>query len=574
MIKQEKISFIEEFGELLPGTICEMDTEMKILCANKNGLNLFGVTEKELKEGVYGYEFVHPGDAQRCREEFKRTLKEEFENPREYRMLSRSGEIIRCLISSLPVYKDRKIIKIRSVILNVTELHRAQKCFEDIFSKSPLGMALFDNFGTVLETNSALKQMLEDKKQIKRIEDLLEITASEMNSLNGDRSIQKETTLVSSNKRSKRYLEWHVTSLGSKEEGGTLFVAQVQDVTAKKEAELRNLNKVSRKVERADLIIQELSTKVNIRYKDKYLTESRDSEMSSILEKTHLIAQSYGTVLITGESGTGKEFIARQIHDLSPRRNNPFIAINCSALPEELLISELFGYKSGAFTDAKKNKLGKFELANGGTIFLDEIGDMPLMMQTKILRVIQERVIEPLGGTESIQIDVRIITATNSDLKEKIKSEEFRKDLYYRINVIPIHLPPLRDRKCDIPLLCNHFINRFNSIYKKEVKGITPECMGKLYKYNYPGNLRELENILEHAFVFCKSSLIETIELPEEAKTEKKYLSSKTNLKDQQTGIIESMLIHHEGNVTQTAQALGIHKSTLYRKIKSGKIKR
>jgi len=221
------------------------------------------------------------------------------------------------------------------------------------------------------------------------------------------------------------------------------------------------------------------------------------------------IADGVSTVLIEGESGTGKELIARAIHNLSSRKKAPFIAVNCSALPDTLLESELFGYKAGAFTDAKKDKPGRFKLAENGTLFLDEVGEITTAMQVKLLRVLQERTYEPLGATESIQHNVRIIAATNKNLEAMVKEGRFREDLFYRINVFKISLPPLRERMEDVPLLTDHFIDRFNTLQKKNIKGVSEEAMSVLMAYSYPGNIRELANMIERAFVLCKTGIIE-----------------------------------------------------------------
>ncbi len=207
--------------------------------------------------------------------------------------------------------------------------------------------------------------------------------------------------------------------------------------------------------------------------------------------------------MIEGASGTGKELFARAIHNLSPRRGKRFVAVNCGALPDTLLESELFGYKAGAFTDARQDKLGRFALADGGTLLLDEIGDVSPAMQVRLLRVLQERVYEPLGSVEPVKADVRLIAATNKDLGKLVRKGVFREDLYYRIHVIRLALPNLRDRREDIPLLVEHFIAKFNRLQGKDVVGVSDEVLARLMDHDYPGNVRELENIIEHAFVLC-----------------------------------------------------------------------
>ncbi|NQS97563.1 MAG: sigma 54-interacting transcriptional regulator [candidate division Zixibacteria bacterium] len=282
------------------------------------------------------------------------------------------------------------------------------------------------------------------------------------------------------------------------------------------------------------------------------------------------IADSDSTVLLQGESGTGKELLARAIHSLSPRRNKPMVTVNCGALPDSLLESELFGYKAGAFTDAKRDKPGRFALAEGGAVFLDEIGDISPALQVKLLRVLQDRTYEPLGGIETKKADVRIITASNRNLEELVKSGKFRDDLFYRINVINIIIPPLRERKEDIPLLVEHFIGKFNKLQGRDIADIAPEVMSALMNHDYPGNVRELENIIEHGFVLCPGRLISVEHLPDNLRGSDVQPGVQTaeTLEDVEAQFIESALRRNNWNRLKTAQELGMHKTTLFRKIK------
>jgi PAS domain S-box-containing protein len=286
------------------------------------------------------------------------------------------------------------------------------------------------------------------------------------------------------------------------------------------------------------------------------------------------IAQSNSTVLIQGPSGSGKELLAKAIHQLSPRRDKPFIAVNCSALPETLLESELFGYVRGAFTDAKKDKPGKFAVAEGGTLFLDEIGDLPLSMQAKLLRVLQEKNYEPLGSNTLKKVRARIISATNKDLKALVDQGRFREDLYYRLKVIPIDLPTLRERREDLPLLIEHFIRKLNLQTGKKITQIAPKALEILMNYAYPGNIRELENILEHAFVLCHGTLIQPSHLPPELQQEPRPEGQPSRpaghrLKDQEEAMIRKILEKNQGHRARTARELGIHPTTLWRKLKN-----
>jgi len=298
---------------------------------------------------------------------------------------------------------------------------------------------------------------------------------------------------------------------------------------------------------------------------------SKNSQMQKIFNILPQIAESDSTVLIEGESGTGKELFARVIHQLSKRKNKKMIALNCSALPDTLLESELFGYKAGAFTDAKKDKKGRFALAEGSSLFLDEIGDISPALQVKLLRVLQEKEYEPLGATESVKANVRIVAASNKNLAELVRNGQFRQDLYYRINVIKILIPPLRERKEDIPLLVKHFISKYNHFQNKNIADVSPHVYRLLMQHDFPGNIRELENIIEHAFVLCRGNIIQVDHLPAELQPQGLPLPSASPNSDLQTleaQYLLNLLEKNNWSRTKTAKELGIHKTTLFRKIK------
>jgi PAS domain S-box-containing protein len=300
---------------------------------------------------------------------------------------------------------------------------------------------------------------------------------------------------------------------------------------------------------------------------------SRNHRMQQLFDILPEVARSDSTVLIEGESGTGKELVARAIHTLSPRRRKRLVTVNCGALPDTLLESELFGHKAGAFTDAKRDRKGRFTLADGGTIFLDEIGDVSPALQVRLLRVLQDGTYEPLGGTEPLKANVRVIAATNRNLDELVRQGTFRQDLYYRVNVVRLELPPLRERKEDIPLLVEHFITHFNRLREKDVTGLAPEVLAILMEHDYPGNVRELENIIEHAFVLCPGGMIEPRHLPERLRpagaAEAGLAGGARTLKEIEARFIRDALARNNWNRLATARELGIHKSTLFRKIKS-----
>ena len=320
--------------------------------------------------------------------------------------------------------------------------------------------------------------------------------------------------------------------------------------------------------------IEKLQKELKSRYTFEDIV-GRSAVMMKLFEILPQISESSSTVLIEGASGTGKELFARAIHSLSPRKNKPFIAVNCAALPDTLLESELFGHKAGAFTDARRDKPGRFALANGGTMFLDEIGDISPAMQIRLLRVLQERVIEPLGSVQPIKTDVRVVAATNQDLKKLAQEGNFRDDLYYRIRVISLKLPGLDQRREDIPLLVDHLIAKFNSIQGKEIEGVSEEVMAQLMEYEYPGNIRELENIIEQAFVLCRGRLIELHHLPAELRPTSASGyggSNPMSLRSMEKLLISEALRRHKGSRNKAARQLGINPSTLYRKLKALKM--
>ncbi|WP_428261274.1 sigma-54-dependent transcriptional regulator [Haliangium sp.] len=320
----------------------------------------------------------------------------------------------------------------------------------------------------------------------------------------------------------------------------------------------------------------------------------RSPEMQSIFQIIDTVADTPSTVLITGESGTGKELVAKALHESSSRRDKPFIKINCAAIPKDLMESEMFGYEKGAFTGAASSKPGRFELADGGTLFLDEIGEIPVEMQVKLLRAIQESEFERVGGIATIKVDVRLITATNRDLEKEIQAGNFRDDLYYRLNVVPLRIPPLRERRQDIPLLVEHIIAKFRERLNKDISGISDEALRRLESQTWPGNIRELENVLERTILFCSTDRIELSDLPDEhspasairrAPSDRgsdpgavvtEPLGGDTSLKEivrAKTSQVERELISQAldetgGNVTQAAKLLKISRKSLQMKMK------
>lgn len=323
--------------------------------------------------------------------------------------------------------------------------------------------------------------------------------------------------------------------------------------------------------------IRDMPTKVNIlelpekSYSfQKIITRNR--RILEIFEILPDISRSDASVLIQGESGTGKELLSVAIHNLSLRKNGPLIKVNCAALPETLLESELFGYVRGAFTDARKDKPGRFQMADGGTIFLDEIGDLSISLQVKLLRAVQEKEFVPLGGTNTVNVDVRVISASNRNIEQLVKEDRFRQDLYYRLNVIKLELPSLRERPEDIPPLVDHFLRKLNERQNRQIYEVSSKAMDILLHYSFPGNVRELENILEHAYILCKGTTITENNLPSYLlgiENELKKIDLRGNVMNDVTNkTIIRMLNKHNWNKSKAAEELGIHRTTLWRKLR------
>jgi len=331
--------------------------------------------------------------------------------------------------------------------------------------------------------------------------------------------------------------------------------------------------------------VDELRSELSARYRFENIIGT-SARMNSVFQMMEKVARVDGTVLVTGQSGTGKELVARAIHFKSPRRNNPFVVVNCGAIPKDLIESEFFGHIKGAFTDAKSEKTGKFELAHKGTIFLDEVGELSQEAQVKLLRALGEREIVKVGGTETIPIDVRVIAATNRDLEKDVEAGIFREDLYWRLAVLSIHLPPLKERKEDIPLLCDHFVDKYNGELGKAIEGLTPRTLELIINYSWPGNIRELESVIYEAFVLNESRMIEEENLPIRIRgqassrnsfsvVEEKPMSEMVhNMTEQmEKNLIEKALSEFGGNRTKAAEKLGISRKTLFNKMSQYSIK-
>jgi DNA-binding NtrC family response regulator len=335
-------------------------------------------------------------------------------------------------------------------------------------------------------------------------------------------------------------------------------------------------------IEELKIIVERAIKQYELRVENIYYREEEEKRFNfdeiigkskaikRVLEMVKSVSVTPATVLITGESGTGKELIARAIHKNSPGNKNPFVVVNCVAFSSHLLESELFGHEKGAFTGAISKRIGRFEMAKGGTIFLDEIGEVDPVIQTKLLRFLQEKEFERVGSSKSIKVDVRILSATNLDLKKKAEDNNFRQDLYYRLNVFNIEVPPLRERKEDIPLLVEHFIHKYDKILNKKVEEISPQAMELLLNYDYPGNIRELENILERSMIMAKNNIMDETYFAFINK--ENFSEKKGTLKEVEKELIIKYLIQNKSNRTKTAELLGISRRSLQNKIKEYQI--
>lgn len=312
-----------------------------------------------------------------------------------------------------------------------------------------------------------------------------------------------------------------------------------------------------------NVLAENKSLKEEVRRMSENFIVGHHPVIQNLYRLIYTVAPTDATVLIEGESGTGKELVARLIHKRSPRADNPFVAVDCGAIPDSLLESELFGYEKGAFTGATARKRGRFERANGGTLFLDELTSLPLSSQAKLLRVLQDRMIERLGGNKAIPIDVRLIAATNRDLDEAVAKKQFREDLYYRLNIVKLKTPPLRDRNSDIPILAEHFIQKHRAKLNSPVNGISKEALKALMEYTWPGNVRELENAIEHALIMAKDSMIMIHDLPSLSDSQKSF----SRLDEAERSLLIKAIKDAGGNKYKAAKMLGIPRSSLYSKL-------
>jgi PAS domain S-box-containing protein len=570
----------KEIADLLPGIICELDTTMRLTYMNEMGLTSFGLSEADFEKGISAWDWIPEDELEHFTRDVFNVTHGDFGNPKLYELFRKDHSRMQLIVNSAPIRKNGVVVGIRSCLIDISDrvraeikLRESEERFRSVYESSPIGIALYDTAGTLLDSNNSFREMYPVDHEVfsKPLFTLVDIGADALDKLQNGSPVSLEHSLKK-NRNAVRYFEWHISAVKQPESPPFMYLVQVQDITERKEFLDAQIQQEREATAKAQEMIADLQRELK-EYTGFNNIISRSPEMKKIFDILPELSYAAATVLISGDSGTGKELIARSLHEQGNRKNKPFIAINCSALPDTLLESELFGYKAGAFTDAKKDKPGRFALAEGGTIFLDEIGDISGAMQVKLLRVLQERLYEPLGGTETIKADVRILAATNKNLSEMVAQGTFREDLYYRINIVTLMLPPLRKRRCDIPLLCKHFIERFNTRYNKTIVNVSNEALEILMAHEFPGNIRELENIIEHAFIFCNGTHITACHLPSSLQKQpgvsnRTTLSKIKNLTELERIYVKSILTECGGNRITAAERLGIHRATLFRKMK------
>jgi PAS domain S-box-containing protein len=569
-------STLNAFADILPVIICEITLDMRIVYVNDLGLETFGYSQEDLDKGIYFKNLFPPAEFKRAVASMEKIIATGPSEQHNYQVQKKDGTPLHVLMNSAPIVRSGTTVGIRTCVVDISDRISAERKLAEIEQKFnaihdlvPFGIAVLDASGFVVESNAAFNALWMKFYNTNIVGNSLfnQIKFSPQQIDSMTKSLESagiiELPATSDNGFPGRFCQWRLIPLGDR------FILTLEDVTEHGHSSLQVLDNATESSH------TESQNDTPVLKHSQYNIISRSRRMRDIFELIPRIANADRTVLITGESGTGKELIARALHDAGSRRSKPFIAINCSALPDTLLESELFGSIHGAFTDAGKDRPGIFELARNGTLFLDEIADTSPAMQARLLRVLQERAFMPPGGTKPVQVTVRIIAATNKDLPTLIKKGAFRADLYYRIKVIKLSLPPLRERRCDIALLARHFLDASLPQYHKSINGISPEAMRLLSGYTFPGNIRELQNIIEQACVLCDDTQIQPhhIQLDAERETETDtrgpmLMAMAGQVEELKYRHIQEIIADSKGDKTLAAQQLGIHKTTLFRKLK------
>ena len=566
-------SIIDKNKEVLviPDGIAVISKDMKIIVFNEAASRITGFQDEEIIDRDCDLLF------KKCKYEM-RYITEALNDDRTFTNLSinitdKNGTIKNVLASLTPIRKDNNVLSLVFVFRDTREMLKMAEDLETktyelidqknkldaIFNSNIEGTFTIDKDWNITSFNDSAVKITGHKKSESIGKKCWEIFNSAIcrNGCHMEQTMQKGKTMIGNE---LEILNKNGTRIPIRVNSGILLNNKGEKVGA-----VETFIDISE--------IKNLSSHLDEKFKYENIV-GKNKEIKQIISVLESVAQTDSSVLITGESGTGKEIAARAIHLNSGRRAGPFIAINCSAFAETLIESELFGHEKGAFTGAIKTKVGRFELAQGGTLFLDEIGDLSIAAQTKFLRVLETREFERVGGNKTIKLNARIIAATNKILSEEILAGKFREDLFYRINVMNVHLPPLRERKDDLPLLVNHFIEQFNLKFGKNIKQFSSSAYDYIEEYEWPGNIRELENVIEHCFILCNGDIIQAEHLPKRLKSIANTNFGKTNqneannFKAVEKELIMSVLNRNNQNRTKSAKELGVDPSTLWRKMK------
>ena len=566
-------SIIDKNKEVLviPDGIAVISKDMKIIVFNEAASRITGFQDEEIIDRDCDLLF------KKCKYEM-RYITEALNDDRTFTNLSinitdKNGTIKNVLASLTPIRKDNNVLSLVFVFRDTREMLKMAEDLETktyelidqknkldaIFNSNIEGTFTIDKDWNITSFNDSAVKITGHKKSESIGKKCWEIFNSAIcrNGCHMEQTMQKGKTMIGNE---LEILNKNGTRIPIRVNSGILLNNKGEKVGA-----VETFIDISE--------IKNLSSHLDEKFKYENIV-GKNKEIKQIISVLESVAQTDSSVLITGESGTGKEIAARAIHLNSGRRAGPFIAINCSAFAETLIESELFGHEKGAFTGAIKTKVGRFELAQGGTLFLDEIGDLSIAAQTKFLRVLETREFERVGGNKTIKLNARIIAATNKILSEEILAGKFREDLFYRINVMNVHLPPLRERKDDLPLLVNHFIEQFNLTFGKNIKQFSSSAYDYIEEYEWPGNIRELENVIEHCFILCNGDIIQAEHLPKRLKSIANTNFGKTNQKEAnnfkavEKELIMSVLNRNNQNRTKSAKELGVDPSTLWRKMK------
>jgi PAS domain S-box-containing protein len=556
---------------IIPDGIAVIGKDLKVIVFNEAASRISGYDEDDIIGIDSGILF------RECKEDMK-YISESLSSNRVFTNLGisitdKKGNINKVLASITPITKDDSVLSVVFVFRDTNEMFSISEELETrtselidqknrldaIFNSNIEGTFTIDNEWTVTAFNTSAEKITGYRKTEAIGKKCWDIFNSSLcrNGCHMEQTMQKGKNMIGNE---LEILNKNGTKIPIRVNSGILLNNRSEKVGA-----VETFIDISE--------IKNLSAHLDEKFKYENIV-GKNKEIKQIISVLESVAQTDSSVLITGESGTGKELAARAIHLNSSRRTGPFTAINCSAFAETLIESELFGHEKGAFTGAIKTKVGRFELAQGGTLFLDEIGDLSVAVQTKFLRVLETREFERVGGNKPIKMNTRIIAATNKNLSEEISAKRFREDLFYRINVMNINLPPLRERKDDLPLLANHLIEQFNIKFKKNIRQFSFSAYDLLEEYDWPGNIRELENVIEHCFVLCRGDIIQENDLPKFLRNQISHSTKQVKPIMQnhflaaEHEIIINTLKKNDGNKTKTARELKMDPSTLWRKMK------